>query len=82
MTRVCFTTPGAISGIVGVIDMVVECRPSMAVPGSQADPRDRAADWAVTEHHPQVPVIRRVEVRFKVPERSSRLAPFADKLSR
>ena len=83
MTRVCFTSPGAIAGISGVIDMEL-----LSV----------IRRWHYRDHMPIREIERRtglsrntirkylrsdaVEVKFKVPERPSRLDPFADKLSR
>jgi transposase len=83
MTRVCFTSFGAIAGISGVIDIEL-----LSV----------IRRWHYRDHMPIREIERRtglsrntvrkylrsdaVEVRFKVPERPSRLDPFADKLSR
>jgi hypothetical protein len=69
MTRVCFMSLGAIAGIPRVIDMEL---------------LSLIRRWHYRDHMPTRKIHRRtaVEVRFKVPERPSRLDPFADKLSR
>ena len=83
MTRVCFTSPDVIAEVFGVIDMEL---------------LNAIRRWHYRDHMPIREVERRtglsrntvrkdlqsnaVEMRFKVPERPSRLEPFADKLSR
>ena len=53
----------------------------MAFPAADPDPRDRAADWFVAEHDPQISAGGRGGAEVQGPDRPSKLDPFAEKLS-
>ena len=56
-----------------------ECNPAPAFPRLKADPGDGAAHRTVAQHDPQVPAVRHCKPKFKVPDRASKPAPYADK---
>jgi transposase len=60
---------------------VTESNPALAFARSDADPGDRAAHWLVAEQIRKYLRSGSVEPQFRVPERSSKLDPFAEKLS-
>src|SRR3984957_19048010 len=60
---------------------VTERHPTLALPRPFLDPRDIAAHGAVEEHGPQYLRSDTVEPKFNIPDRPSKLDPYADKLS-
>jgi hypothetical protein len=60
---------------------VAERYPTLAIWAAFLDPGDRAAHRTVAQHGAQILRTDGVEPKFNAPDRSSRLDPFADKLS-